>query len=74
MRGHTPQAPLPQMPPPGGGPDGLIGIAHHAHVSMLLAKQHHELVLHAVGVLILIDEHMSKALLVRGQHLWLCSQ
>jgi len=27
IRGQAPLAPLPQMPPPGGGPDGLIGIA-----------------------------------------------
>ena len=41
--------------------DRLILVAHHADVAVLLGKQAHQLVLAAVGVLILVDHDVVEA-------------
>src|SRR5205823_13915724 len=45
--------------------DRLVLVAHHADVLMRSGQQPHQLVLHAVGVLILIDHQVDEAPIVR---------
>ena len=48
--------------------DGLVVVAHHAEVAVLLRERLDPQVLGAVGVLVLVDEQVAPALLVVGQH------
>ena len=48
--------------------DGLVRVAHHAEVAMFGREHHHQFVLHAVGVLELIDQKVLKAHLVGLEH------
>ena len=47
----------------------LVGVAHYADVAVVLGEEHHQVVLHRVGVLVLVDEHVAEPLLVVVQHL-----
>ena len=49
--------------------DRLVRIADHAQVAVLAGELAHQLVLHAVRVLVLVDEHVLEALPVVAQHL-----
>ena len=49
--------------------DRLVVVADHAEVPVLARELRHEAVLHAVRVLVLVDEHVLPALAVAGEHL-----
>ena len=42
----------------------LVAVTHHADVAMPGSQQHDQLVLHNVGVLVLVDQHVLETLLV----------
>ncbi len=46
----------------------LVRVADDAHVVVFLADEQHDLVLRDVGVLVLVDENVFEAVLVRGEH------
>jgi len=48
--------------------DGLVGVADHRDVAVLCGQQADDLVLGEVGVLVLVDEHVAKALPVVLEH------
>ncbi len=48
--------------------DRLVGVAHHGDVVVGARQLDHELVLRPVGVLVLVDQNVRKAVLVRGEH------
>ena len=45
----------------------LIAVADHERVAVTAGEQHHQLVLHAVGVLVLVDEHVPKSIAIRRE-------
>jgi len=51
------------------GVNGLIGVAHHAEISVLTRNLLHEFVLDAIGVLIFVDQHVLPAPLIVGEHI-----
>ena len=51
------------------GVDALVLVAHRAHVLVFAGQQLHQLVLRAVGVLVLVDEQIAVAALVALAHL-----
>ena len=51
--------------------DGLVAVADHGDVVVLLAEEQHDLVLGAVGVLVLVDKDVLEATLVVLEHLGL---
>ena len=52
----------------------LIGVSDHADVVVGLAEHEHDLVLRAVRVLVLVDEHVLEALLVVRQHVGMLTE
>ena len=55
------------VPDVGAAPaiDRLIFVAHHADIAVLFGQQPHQVVLRAVGVLILVDHHVAEPPVVR---------
>ena len=51
------------------GVDRLVGVAHRGHLAAFGAQADHQLVLHRVGVLVLVHEHMGEPLPPALQHL-----
>ncbi len=51
------------------GVDRLVRVAHHAQVAVLAGELVHQLVLHAVGVLVLVHQHVLPAAAVVLEHL-----
>ena len=52
-------------PPP---VDGLVVVADHAEVPVALRQQAQQPVLDAIGVLVLVDEDVTEAILILGEH------
>ena len=49
----------------------LVRVPHHADVAVLLAQQHDQVVLHGVGVLVLVDQHVAEPVAVVLEHVGL---
>ncbi len=54
--------------------DGLVVIAHHAHIAAAPRQQLQPEILHRVGVLIFVHQHVFEALAILGEDLRLCAQ
>ncbi len=48
--------------------DGLVEVAHRAHLVVLTGDHHHQVVLGAVGVLVLVDQDVAEPAAVALQH------
>ena len=52
--------------------DRLVVVSDHRHIAMLRGEQVHQHVLRPVGVLVLVDKDMAKAVAPLGQRLGVC--
>ena len=54
--------------------DRLVAVAHHADIAVPGSQQHDQFILHDVGVLVLVDQHVLEALPVLVEHVGVLAQ